>query len=713
MSATQLAPSSKIANAVYLLFSIPLVTYFFWNYFHSIFSDLRAAITVIALVSSFVAAALFYIRLERGIRWLIRRLVFKRNQETLIEFTVKKRLLNEEWKFAIVERWEHPTQEIEGNLDVVLQGPDLHNELWTIYGVFYFLGGAFCSLPILIDAFSIVHSALIHDQVYGWFCGFVVLIIVAVIVGNGNLFGDIRNAALFRGLQETRSMVVARSETDVPLFPSDVVMKEMDDMILRKDWSRFRRRFHKLMDSMDNKFSKQVPKPAEALANYYLDLLVAASQQTNPIRHIREINLVRDIIDTFEPLQNDDFRTIDRWRSVLNFRIEKLANPNLLIEGVLNLIIDTDVFDNYSKQFAYIINQQLPKLSIDIQKDTLVKVIQTAVNDSNMWKDCVDNLFKELCKIQKAADIRSILGITLDWGKSNWVSTPFHIARQVPKLGKTGRHKETKAINDKKKEVIDYILQRQNKKFIARYLQTTDYQNLATHTILRLASEKNKRIDKALLKILGNVSKASRKSDVFRMDLEKYTPSFSAPDVVQTMSNQGFHGVLLVIKLVLDNNLVDDSRNLLELVEGIVSKADFASSEVIEEALDILAMHGDDETIELLGPLKDSTSWSRKINIKIIKTIDGVVRRGLSNYGAEDIPDGLNVASRILWFLNYNRPDSLSTSLLAKLNRITQASIRGHLSRLKKLGYVEIEKDRDGWKLTELGLKYTQNEMTQ
>ncbi len=602
MSAIQLSSSNKIANAVYLAFSIPLITYIFWIYYHSLFDDLRAAVAVILLVSSFSAGGLFYVRIERVIPWMCKRIIFETSKTGLIKFTFKKRLLNEEWMFAIAERWETPSIEIKSNLDTTLSGPDLSNELWSIYGAFYFLGGTSCALPILIDSFPIADKLLIHNNVYNLFYALAFIVIIAIGFNNRKLTGDTWRLALFRGLQETRAMVETRVRTkNESLFPPEAIMSEIDEMVRRRDWSRFRRRFDHLMHSIDKKYEEQAPKSIENLSMTYLDVLVKAANDDNPKKHMKDIQLIAGIIDSFYPEHIADSTNLAKWKSVLEVKVDWEKSSGVLIETVLEIATDSDTAGAFSPQLKEIINNRFPKLRNLIKIETFIKVIRNLSINKELWDDCKGALFDILINLTNPDEIQKVFVTTLEWGSENWIKTPIHIAEQLVTLSRSKfRQHPKKRKKTNFKGIFESILKRRDEKFIISFLKLVGYQELSIITILDLAYQRNKSIDNALLNVFKKYLKTAKNTDQIVEDLKPFSPIFSRNEKMKTTSEKGYFEVLLVIDLVFNTNLVSEKRNLLELVEGIVLDPGPSSKRIFQKSRQILRIHGDKTSKKVL-----------------------------------------------------------------------------------------------------------------
>ena len=246
VSTASLYPTSKPENAIYLAFGTSLALWLERWLIPHIFEDLASALTITVLLGSIIASILFYIKLDRAVTWLLKKRTYKKYGLDMTKVIVQTHIAIETWRMKVVEVWEEPEERSLNALDRLFKGRDIHDDIWSLNGAFYFS----CSI-----AFLLYSATITLDRVL-FFSGVLIVIVWAFIIINYSGFIErCSRIALFRIMQEQYSVFKARDPGDRPSrnwfigtseqdeAPIDLVLNELEHMIELRDWSGFIRRF--------------------------------------------------------------------------------------------------------------------------------------------------------------------------------------------------------------------------------------------------------------------------------------------------------------------------------------------------------------------------------------------------------------------------------------------------------------------------------------
>ncbi|MHA1930095.1 MAG: hypothetical protein ACTSV2_16100 [Candidatus Thorarchaeota archaeon] len=623
MSAIHLTPNSRISNAVYLVVSIPAVLWFFTTFFPWFdtlaVSDVRGAIAIVLVVSSFVAAGLFYLRPERGIGWIIKELTFKKHQKILNRFTVTKRIVNQEWHIAIAEKWETPLAEVKSNLKDVMNSSDMHDDIWTVFGMFYFLGGASFSCILLVDLIPEAERTFMGHQIYSAFFVLVVLVIISVLFSKRNLAVNLCSITLFRGLQETLTMVQTRetpaNETSVRKWQNlDSILGQLNEIILRKDVDRFRRRFNQLMDSFELEFKKNMSDLIEGFIWYYAEILISSTNEEELSKQDRkQIDLVREIINTFYPFQLDESSLYRiaylEMKSILEFELKETGRAFFV--DVLLSWNGVEYFQKFESQILKGILNHFPLKSGFLSDEEFISIAD-GISLLDIWEQCRGLIFSEFCKFTDSESISYILKASFDWGDYNWQHADFYIVKELPNLiGTVGGLEKIQTI-------LKTVLSRDDPQFIANTLNLFHLSTLDLNTCLELVTRQNDMIDLAFVAMMERY--VLDDSSILLVDMFRYhTPSYKLKSgELHLTTVKSSLNTIRIYQLILEFSITQDKSIVLQIIERFLVEK-YHYFETFSPCIALIRDYGDQKSLSFLHRLlyPESTISDDEIDLTV------------------------------------------------------------------------------------------------
>ncbi len=326
MSSAPLYPESKTENAIYVAFGTTLGLGFMRWYTPDIFSDIVSAMAIALFLGSLVGSTLFYIKLERIVDWVVRRWIMRRYGDEICHFLVSSHLAIETWRMRVTGKWESVESKSKTMLLRVTEGPDVHNEMWSLRGAFYFS----LAIPIIIFVAGIQLEVLILVSLTLLF-----VVMGSVRINHRNFMLRCSRIVMFRLIQELYSVFKARDPGDRPQQnwfigdssskdspPIELVLEELEQLLEKHDWNGFLTRFLFLEEEIYQWLERNV----QNLEPFYIEQwssILAEESFDKKLHLVSQIMYFRGIVKSLI-----SYRLLGTLANITTKRFEILMQPD-------------------------------------------------------------------------------------------------------------------------------------------------------------------------------------------------------------------------------------------------------------------------------------------------------------------------------------------------------------------------------------------------
>jgi hypothetical protein len=275
MSSSNLTPGAKAENAVYLAFGVTASLYLIKQFRADLFAIAytRELIAATFFGASVIGAVLFYVKFDRIIPWLLKKIIVWRKGEWMSVRLASIRIFYRTFHIAMLENWPTIEEECEISIISVLESSDMYDEVWKLKGGVYFILGIILlgfginpESAIILWSFSIIDVLSIEITLQGLLIVIIPILVFASMLYSARvLLTRVPSISLMHLFNDTRSVSMTRMQLGQnnapildeykPTIPDRTVdshiMEELGNMIIAHDWSRFCRRLKDFTDSIE------------------------------------------------------------------------------------------------------------------------------------------------------------------------------------------------------------------------------------------------------------------------------------------------------------------------------------------------------------------------------------------------------------------------------------------------------------------------------
>jgi len=432
LSTAPLYPESKTENAIYVAFGTTLGLGFMRWYTPDIFSDVVSALAIALFLGSLVGSTLFYIKLERIVDWIVRRWIMKKYGREVCQFLVSSHLAIETWRMRVTGNWETVESKSKTMLLRVTEGPDVHNEMWSLRGAFYFV----LAIPIIIYVAGIQLDFLILSSS-------VLFLVVMISVRNNHrdFMTRCSRIVMFRLIQELYSVFRARDPGKRPVQnwfignssskdnpPIELVLEELELLLEKHDWNGFIERFLYLEEEIAHWLSRSV----QDLDKYYIEQwasILAESDFDKKLHLTSQIMYYRGILQSMM-----SYKLLEKSTYNPSKKLELLMKPNesdIPLDPTLffSALDEIGVEEKHSES----IRRAFPEIAKTSYNPKILEIILKWMKNEKIWE--FESIIIKSCERLNDPHIESVIMALKTNGKNvQWHSIGPRLAKRLIRI---------------------------------------------------------------------------------------------------------------------------------------------------------------------------------------------------------------------------------------------------------------------------------------
>ena len=350
MSSVSFYAGSKAENAAYLAFGISLGLALLRWLVPDAFGDLQTALSLAILCGSILGSLAFYLKPERVVTWLLRRRVIKKRGLEIYNFIITASLCLEAWRWSLTSDWDEPNERTPYILHRVTESSELHDDVWALKGVFFFVWA------VLFLLFSTGIDILLVLLLTG---ALNCLVLVAIYYNYQGFLVRCSRVAMFLFLRETLSVFRLRDDATRPYVnpllgpsnsrsPLEPLIDELETMLENRDWRGFLSRYH----YVEEDFAEQLERIKPKLSIYFVDIWAAAHHEFKEEERRKKLVSTKVLKQMVEYVTRNGLVDLTtELETLLKVDDKDLEIPIMLFKTVVNVGAAKDFEDSIQKAF--------------------------------------------------------------------------------------------------------------------------------------------------------------------------------------------------------------------------------------------------------------------------------------------------------------------------------------------------------------------------